>query len=127
MNTRIRFIAIHTLLCLAGAAASAAPQPLGNFARRPQMQGVTISSDGRYVAFLSGSGDDTVLMTFDRTKPQSEFKRVTASEPDKFDTASCRWAKQHRLLCTVYGNTRGKKLAEPPFKRVFAVNADGTA
>ena len=86
-----------------------------------------MSADGRYVAFLSGSGDDTVLMTFDRTQAGSAFKRVAASEPGKFDLAWCRWANEKRLLCSVYGNIRGKKYAEPPFKRLFAVDADGTA
>src|SRR5688500_2154867 len=108
------------LLCATGAIATAAPQPIEHFARRPQMHGVSLSADGRYVAFLSGSRDDTVLMTFDRTQSGSAFKRVTASEPGKFDLAWCRWANTKRLLCSVYGNVRGKKYAELPFKRLFA-------
>lgn len=114
------------LLCTTSAA-TAAPQPLENFARRPQMQGVTISADGRYVAFLSGANDDTVLMTFDRNQAGSEFKRVTASEPNKFDLSWCRWANEKRLLCGLYGNIVGKKYAEPPFTRLFGVDADGSA
>jgi dipeptidyl aminopeptidase/acylaminoacyl peptidase len=122
-----RLAAAAALLCVTGSAFAATPQPLENFARRPLMNGVTISADGRYVAFLSGSGDDTVLMTFDRSQPGSEFKRVTASEPNKFDLGWCRWANAKRLLCGVYGNIRGKKYAEPPFKRTFGVDADGAA
>jgi dipeptidyl aminopeptidase/acylaminoacyl peptidase len=113
--------------CAAGIAVSAAPQNLENFARRPQMHGVSISDDGRYIAFLSGSGDETILMTFDRTQAGGAFKRVTASEPNKFDIGWCRWATNSRVVCGIYGNIRGKKYAEPPFKRLFAVNADGTA
>jgi dipeptidyl aminopeptidase/acylaminoacyl peptidase len=121
-------VKIAAVLLCAGStlAAAATPQPLENFARRPQMHGVTISADGKYVAFLSGSRDDTVLMTFDRSKA-GEFKRVTASEPGKFDIGWCRWASQHRLLCGLYGNIIGKKYAEAPFTRMFAVNADGNA
>src|SRR5262249_16238982 len=110
----------------AALAATAAPQNLENFARLPQMRGLTLSADGRYVAFLSGSNDDTVLMTFDRTSG-GDFKRIAASEPDKFDIGWCRWANSKRVLCGVFGNTRGRKYAEPPFKRLFAVNGDGTA
>jgi dipeptidyl aminopeptidase/acylaminoacyl peptidase len=109
------------LLCTA---AAAAPQPLENFARRPYIHGVTISADGRYVAFLSGVEDDTVLMTLDRNS-SSTFKRVTTSEPDKFDLSGCRWANEKRLLCSLYGNIRGKKFAETPFRRLFAVDGDG--
>ncbi|HUQ12015.1 MAG TPA: prolyl oligopeptidase family serine peptidase [Steroidobacteraceae bacterium] len=116
-------------LCLAffTGVALAAPQPIDSFARRPQMQGVSLSPDGRYVSFLSGAEDDIVLMTFDRTNPGASFKRVTASEPGKFDIGWCRFANSKRLLCGVYGNLRGKRYAEPPFTRMFAVDADGTA
>ncbi len=120
-------VAVATLMISAAAVPAAEPQPLENFARRPQIQGVSISSDGRYVAFLSGANDDTVLMTFDRSQPGSAFKRVAASEPDKFDIGWCRWANGKRLLCGLYGNIRGSKLAELPFKRMFAVDVDGTA
>ncbi len=57
----------------------------------------------------------------------SAFKRVTASEPGKFDLGWCRWANQKRLICGIYGNIRGKKYAEPPYTRLFAVDADGAA
>jgi dipeptidyl aminopeptidase/acylaminoacyl peptidase len=113
--------------CATAIAVSAAPQNLENFARRPQMHGVSISADGRYIAFLSGSGDDTLLMTFDRSQAGSAFKRVAASERDKFDIGWCRWATSKRVVCGLFGNIRGKKYAEPPFKRLFAANADGTA
>jgi dipeptidyl aminopeptidase/acylaminoacyl peptidase len=117
------------LLCLSvfTGAAIAAPQPIDSFARRPQMQGVSLSPDGRYVAFLSGAEDDVVLMTFDRQNPAASFKRVTTSEPGKFDIGWCRFANARRLLCGVYGNLRGKKYAEAPYTRMFAVDADGTA
>ncbi len=123
MTTRIYWFAGTCLLC---ATALAAPQPIESFARRPQMHGVTISADGRYIAFLSGSGDDTVVMTGDRTSG-GQYKRVTASDPDKFDIGWCRWANEKRLLCSLYGNIRGKKYAEPPFRRLFAIDADGNA
>ena len=109
------------------AVVSAAPQNLENFARRPQMHGVSLSADGRYVSFLSGSNDDTVLMTFDRTQSGSAFRRVAASEPNKFDIGWCHWATDKRVVCGLFGNNRGKKYAEPPYKRLFAVNVDGTA
>jgi dipeptidyl aminopeptidase/acylaminoacyl peptidase len=126
MKTTIRGFLVSAV-CGVGAFASAAPQPIDHFARRPQMHGVTISDDGRYIAFLSGTGDETSLMTFDRTQTGSAFKRVTVSEANKFDIGWCRWATNTRVICGLYGNSRGKKYAEPPFKRLFAVNADGTA
>lgn len=124
-----RVASATALFCVSifAGAALAAPQPIDHFARRPQMQGVSLSPDGRYVAFLSGAEDDVVLMTFDRTNPGASFKRVTTSEPGKFDIGWCRFANARRLLCGVYGNLRGKRYAEPPFTRMFAVDADGSA
>ena len=116
-----------SMICGAAGLAAAAPQNLELFARRPQMHGVSISADGRYIAFLSGAGDDTVLMTFDRSQASAAFRRVAASEPNKFDIGWCRWANEQRVVCGLFGNVRGKRYAEPPFKRLFAVNADGTA
>jgi hypothetical protein len=54
-------VALTASTCLA------APPAIESFARRPHMQGVTISPDGRYVALLSGVGDETALLTLDRS------------------------------------------------------------
>jgi dipeptidyl aminopeptidase/acylaminoacyl peptidase len=105
----------------------AAPPAIENFARRPHMQGVTISPDGRYVALLSGVGDETALLTLDRAELGGSFKRITTSVPGKFDIGWCRFANQKRLLCNLYGNLVGKKYVEPPYTRLFSVEADGSA
>lgn len=117
---------LFSVCVLLTSSALAAP-PIEHFARRPQMHGVTISPDGRYIAFLSGVGDETALMTFDRTQPGSEFKKVTTSVPGKFDIGWCRFANKKRLLCSLYGNIIGKKYADAPFTRLFSVEADGSA
>ena len=127
MFTDSRLAVAVALLCATGSTFAAGPLPAEAFARRPQMQALTISADGQYIAFLSGAGDENQLMTFDRTKAGTEFKRVTASEPGKFVLGWCRWANAKRLICGLAGNIRGKKYAEPPFRRIFAVNADGSA
>ncbi|MES1262992.1 MAG: hypothetical protein ABUL69_01470, partial [Peristeroidobacter soli] len=121
--------ALLGLMVFAGSSLAASPGasiPVENFARRPQMSGVAISPDGRYVTFLSGVGDDTALMTFDRTSPGNAFKKVTTSVPGKFDLGWCRFANEKRLLCGVYGNIIGKKYVEPPYTRLFSVEVDGS-
>jgi len=123
MTKRLHCAALATLL--AGTAVSA-PLPIESFARRPQMRAVTISADGRYISYLSGVEDSTVVMTVDRAAGGRD-RRAATSDPDKFDIGWCRWANEKRLLCGIYGNIRGKKYAEPPFKRLFAMDADGTA
>jgi dipeptidyl aminopeptidase/acylaminoacyl peptidase len=125
MITFARVAACAAVLSMSSVAVHAAPQAIENFARMPQIRNVTISPDGRHVAFISAIDDVSVLMTFDRSKAGSGFQQVTRSEPGEFDLTWCRWANNERLLCSLMGNIRGKKYAEPPFSRLVGVNADG--
>jgi dipeptidyl aminopeptidase/acylaminoacyl peptidase len=123
MNARRGIIA--GAVCLWAGGVTAAPQPLESFARMPQMRDAVISSDGRYVAFVSAVEDASVVMTFDRQE-NSAFKRIAASEPGKFDVERCDWANGDRLVCSLTGNIRGRRYAEMPFYRTMAVDAVGT-
>ena len=111
-------------LGLVAGSVTAAPQPLENFARMPQMRDAVISSDGGYVAFVSAMDDASVVMTFDRRR-NGAFQRIAASEPGKFDVDRCDWANNERLVCSLTGNIRGKRYAEVPFYRTMAIDAGG--
>ncbi|HEX6637972.1 MAG TPA: alpha/beta fold hydrolase, partial [Steroidobacteraceae bacterium] len=134
MNRSMRVASATALLCssalLTSSVLAATPShgspPIESFARRPQMHGVILSPDGHHVAFLSGIGDETALMTFDRTSSGATFKRITNSVPGKFDIGWCRFANHERLLCGLYGNLIGKKYVEPPYTRMFAIEVDGS-
>jgi dipeptidyl aminopeptidase/acylaminoacyl peptidase len=120
----VRGGAIAGVLGLWAGLATAAPQPLENFARMPQMRDVVITSDGAYVAFISGADDASVVMTFNR-ESNGAFQRVAVSEPGRFDVEKCDWANTLRLVCSLTGNIRGKRYAELPFYRTMAVDATG--
>jgi dipeptidyl aminopeptidase/acylaminoacyl peptidase len=124
MTSGIREGIVAVSLTLVTCLAAAAPQPLENFARMPQMRDVAISPDGRYVAFISSVDDSSVVMTFD-ANANSEYRRIAASEPGKFDLDRCDWANNDRLVCSLTGNIRGKSYAEAPFARTMAVDASG--
>ncbi len=113
------------MLSMSSAAVYGAAQPIEHFARMPQIRDIAISPDGSRIAFISSLGDASVVMTFDRSGTQTEFRQVAASEPEKFDLTWCRWASNRRLLCSVQGNIRGKKYAEAPYTRLIGVDADG--
>lgn len=113
-----------SLLLFAGLAAAATPQPIERFARMPQIRDVVISPDGRYVAFISGLDDLSVVTTYD-AHADGEYKRIAASEPGSFDVLRCTWANNERVACMLIGNIRGRNYAEPPFLRNMAVDADG--
>jgi dipeptidyl aminopeptidase/acylaminoacyl peptidase len=122
--TNVRGGIVAGVLGLWAGSATAAPQPLENFARMPQMRDAVISSDGLTVAFVSGLGDASVVMTFDR-RTNSAFRRIAASEPGKFDVDRCDWANNERLVCSLTGNIRGRRFAEAPFYRTMAVDTTG--
>jgi dipeptidyl aminopeptidase/acylaminoacyl peptidase len=126
MITAVRSAALAALLGTITTAGFAAPQPVEDFARLPQIRDVSMSPDGRHVAFISAIDDTSVVMTFDRDGGGNEYRQVAGSEPGKFDLRWCRWANNERLLCGVSGNIRGKKYAEPPYSRMVAVNLDGS-
>jgi len=116
---------VATSLGLLAGLAAAAPQPLENFARMPQIRDVAISPDGRYVAFITAADDDgSVVMTFD-AHANGAFQRVAASEPGRFDVERCDWANSDRVICSLTGNIRGRRYAEMPFYRTMAVDANG--
>ncbi len=125
MITVARIAVGAAALSLSSAALAAAPQPIEHFARMPQIRNVAISPDGGRIAFISSAGDVSLIMTFDRAAAQQEFRRVAASEPDKFDLTWCRWANEKRVLCSIRGNIRGKRYAEPPYSRLIGVDTDG--
>ena len=128
MITAVRSAALAALLSTTTTmtAAFAAPQSLEDFARLPQIREVSMSPDGRHVAFISSIDDTSIVMTFDRDGGGNEYRQVAGSEPGKFDLRWCRWANNERLLCGISGNIRGKKYAEPPYSRMVAVNVDGS-
>ncbi len=125
MITVARLVACAAALSISSTALHAAPQPIEHFARMPQIRDVAISPDGSHIAFISAVDDVSVVMTFDRSGTQAEFRRVAASEPDKFDLKWCRWASNERLLCSIQGNFRGKRYAEAPYTRLIGVDANG--
>lgn len=125
MITVARLVACAAVLSINSADLHAQPQAIEHFARMPQIRNVTISPDGRHIAFISSLDDVSVVMTFDRTGTGNEFRQVAGSEPGKFDLTWCRWANNDRLLCSLQGNIRGKRYAEPPYTRLIGVDADG--
>jgi dipeptidyl aminopeptidase/acylaminoacyl peptidase len=124
MEDRVRRSLVGFTFFVAASVASAEQQPIERFARMPYMRDVTVSPDGRHVAFLSGMDDTTVIASLD-LQGNGEFRRLAGSDPGKFDVRRCAWANSTRLICEIAGNIRGRRYAEPPFSRLMAVDADG--
>ncbi len=118
-------VAMTAGLLIAIDSAHAASQPLEAFARLPAVRNVTISPNGRQIAFISAMDDVSVAMTLDRMTPGAKYQPIVRSEPGKYDVSWCNWANDTRLLCGLRAMvTEAGRVY--PITRLVAVNADGT-
>jgi dienelactone hydrolase len=127
------FCTIPILACLAvgalpGSALAAQPvaafDAAAAFGARERVSGMTLSPDGRSVAYVAaGAGPGSAVMTLDLadgSKPQLAL--AATGKPERVD--DCRWVSNERLVCRVYGVvTNGDKLL--PFTRLVAVDRSG--
>jgi dipeptidyl aminopeptidase/acylaminoacyl peptidase len=121
------------LSLVASSAAAASSDTLAvAFGARPAVSQVSLSPDGKRVAFvtpLPGQGSALFVVG---TSEGAEPKRVAVATGDPERLAACRWANTVRLVCLIYGQ---KAVADPimapggawgrPFESLVALSADG--
>ena len=109
---------------LAGAAARAATPPsIEDFAARPQVEDVSISPDGRYLALIHTLNGRGVAVVMDRRASSSASMLPVLAEPEHFKFSWCRWATNTRLLCGLHAMVRERFVYS--VSRLVAVDADG--
>ncbi|HWA24082.1 MAG TPA: prolyl oligopeptidase family serine peptidase [Lacunisphaera sp.] len=98
MTPIIRAIAcLATLLVAAAAAAPASPPPISDFVRRPEISRVSLSEDGRYLAFLTPGKIDPYDLTV-----QDLETRVTTRFDMKGDyLTSYEWIDSYRMIINI--------------------------
>jgi dienelactone hydrolase len=114
-------LAIGIFGLMAGHAAT--PPSIEDFASRPQVEGVSISPDGRYVAMIRTRDGKGFAVVSDRRAGKDQTLRLVITEPDHFRMTWCRWATNTRLLCGLRGMV--SDLVVYPVTRLVAVDADG--
>ena len=120
MSTRILFLA----LCASSLACADAP-PISAFARRPAIDNVSISPDGRYILYITADNDGPMVATVDRRDNNHRAVIYRASKTRDHDIPWCAWANQTRVLCGLHGAAVHAGTAEPVRALVF-VNANAT-
>jgi dipeptidyl aminopeptidase/acylaminoacyl peptidase len=111
------------VLCGTTAHASTPPS-IEEFASRPQVEGVSISPDGRYLAAIRTLDGRGFVVSADLQAGKDHVWSPLFGEPDQFLLSWCHWATKTRLLCGLRGitNERGYLF---PITRLVAVDADG--
>jgi dipeptidyl aminopeptidase/acylaminoacyl peptidase len=108
---------------LTTALAAAEPAPLAAFAARPPVLGVTLSTDGRYLATIGSEHGRAGVFVSERAAVGADA-RLVLSEPDGFRIQWCRFATETRLLCGLRGMARERGTVYSG-TRLVAVDADG--
>jgi dienelactone hydrolase len=111
-----------SVLCGLTAHASAPPS-IEDFASRPQVEDVSISPDGRYLALIQTRDGRAMVVVSDRQAGSDQILRHVLSEPEHFHLNWCRWATNTRLLCSFVGMARDRVVYS--VTRLVAVDADG--
>lgn len=107
-------------------AQAAAPfDPAAAFGSRPSIVGLSMSPDGKRVAYLvPTAGQGAALYTLGLEKG-AKAKGVTLvdGKPDRF--RRCSWVANDRLVCTIFGVVRDPILGLVLKTRLIAIDADG--
>src|SRR3979409_1781719 len=86
---------------------SAATAPsIEDFASRPQVEDVSISPDGRYLALIQTHDGKALVVIVARRGTPGQPPRGVLVEPDNFRMTWCHWATNTRLLCGFRGMVR---------------------
>ena len=104
-------------------ATQAAIPSLEDFASRPRIEDVSISPDGRYLAFIQTRDGKATAVVSDRQAGKDQPMRGVLTEPDHFQMTWCHWATNTRLLCGFRGMARNRYIY--PITRLAAIDADG--
>lgn len=110
------------VLCAVAGHAATAPS-IEDFASRPQIEDVSISPDGRYLALIETHDGRAAAVVEDRQAGPDQVMHPVLTEPDPFQMTWCHWATNTRLLCGFRAMVSGRLVYG--VTRLVAVDADG--
>ncbi len=108
---------------------SASFDPATAFGARPSVLQLSLSPDGKSVAYLApNQGMGSFLYTL-RLEENAKSRIALAADGKPDRLGGCHWVSNDRLACLVYGVVHGAVRGPMdllPFDRLLAVNADGS-
>jgi acetyl esterase/lipase len=110
------------------ASAETRSDPAAAFGARPSVTGMTLSPDGKSVAYIvptQGQGSVLVTLRLDGT-PAPKNALIAEGKPVRLE--SCGWVSSDRLVCLLYALVKDPNgfAGFLPVTRLLAVNADGS-
>jgi len=126
LPTLLAFFGLGLISTTAGAAADPgdATKLAQIFGARPWVEDVSLSPDGRHVAYVTpGAGQMNVANVLDLAT--GDTKTVTYADGKPLRITQCNWSANDRLVCRLYGVSRLKD-RNYGWSRIVGVNVDGT-
>ena len=109
---------------LAASLAGAEPAPIAAFAARAAVEGVAVSTDGRYLATIQTVHGKGGVVVRERLAGPTAQGHGVLGEPDGFRITWCHFASGTRLLCGLRGMARDVGFVYSG-TRLVAVDVDG--
>ncbi len=123
---RILVMAAMTFVTSALMAKDAAPfDAAASFGARPSVTDLSLSPDGKSVAFVAPTGGQGSNLYTRRLEKDAKNHLAFAVDGKPARMGRCHWVSNDRLACTVYGVVKDSA-GLLPFTRLVAVNADGS-
>jgi len=96
------------------------------FGARESVTGLTLSPDGRNVAYVApAEGEGSVLYTISLVNKSAAPRGVLRSDGKPYSIRHCDWASNERLVCFIYGVVEAD-FGLAPVSRLVAVGVDGS-
>jgi dipeptidyl aminopeptidase/acylaminoacyl peptidase len=115
-------LAAGMLVCLGVATVSVAAPSVEEFAALSDYGNVSLSPDGKRIAYTGRAGGKRALIVLDLEKRSNT--PILAAEEDTFSIFWCRFKSNTRILCGLRG-TAFERSQPYTVSRLIAVNADG--
>jgi dipeptidyl aminopeptidase/acylaminoacyl peptidase len=128
LSTSIRNLMCAATLAVSALCAAENTVPMDAFFEGLRIRSVTISPDGRYLAYIAAYQGKQIVLVSDRTV-RGSMKPITAGNgQERISPEWCGWANNTRLLCSFSGVASGRLVDRfYPFSRLVGVNADGSS
>src|ERR1700730_9054268 len=95
------------------------------FGARPSVSDVSLSPDGKSVAYVSPlAGQGSALYTMRLTK-DAPPRRALSLSGNPVRRGGCSWVSNERLVCVAYSVLNFTGISHLTFTRLVAINADG--
>ncbi len=96
---RLGTFALILSTSVAAQSRAASPPSVEDFASRPEVEDVSVSPDGRYLALIATHNGIATAVVLDRQGDVNPRQHPVLSEPEHFRLSWCDWATKTRLLC----------------------------